>query len=173
VQASTSATFSLRGTGFATPEVHSAVAEATTAPSSKPKICAKKYSWGTVTVTVTVFLPSGSGFPAPLQTAGSGLISKPVTVAASLLSATSSSAAAIALGSPWASPHSLAAARAPASAAFTMFRLRATPRPRSNVSTNMPSRAISVMATIANTAPRSSSRSRAKLNRLTRIGIPP
>ena len=49
------------------------MAVATTVPPSKPKICAKKYSWGTLTVTVTVFLPSGSGFPAPLQTAGLGL----------------------------------------------------------------------------------------------------
>ena len=133
--------------------VHSAVAEATTVPPSKPKICAKKYSWGTLTVTVTVFLPSGSGFPAPLQTAGLGSIWKPVTVAAALLSATSSPAAAFALASPLARPHSLAAARAPESAAFTMFRLRATPWPRSNVSTSMPSRTSREMATIANTAP--------------------
>jgi hypothetical protein len=54
-----------------------------------------------------------------------------------------------------------------------MFRLSITPRPQSNVSTNMPIKTSRVIATIANTAPCSSSRSRTALNPLTRIGTPP
>ena len=134
--------------------VHSAVAEATTVPPSNPKICAKKYSWGTLTVTVTVFLPSGSGFPAPLHADGPGLNWRPVDPAGRRVVVGDELIGRLrAESSPLARPHSLAAARAPESAAFTMFRLRATPWPRSNVSTSMPSRTSREMATIANTAP--------------------